>query len=225
VVRGGGETRKKTAMAFALSFIIALMLAQPVSAGTMVVKVPDRTLDLFKFFYPATGEPKNGWGDNAPVVRAGYFDMVSFWLSYSQKEKTYTFGMKLAADLPQAGDSLAPGINSVSWLLYIDPEPWTPENWVTSMFIIRLAYDESNYFAELMDGGANVLAPLPFTVDGSVFQLEFSAASIGNPTTFWWEAGVSPVWGSGGYWMVDMVDPGASPGQVYWDIPWPPVRA
>jgi hypothetical protein len=47
VVRGGGETRRKTVIAFALSFTIALvLLAQPISAMTMILKVPDKTGDV-----------------------------------------------------------------------------------------------------------------------------------------------------------------------------------
>jgi len=226
VIRGGGETRKRTVIAFVASFIIALMLAMPVSAGSRVVMttVPDKTGDLGKFFNFETGEIKNTWGDNAPVVQAGYFDMVSSSLSYSQKEKTYTFGMELAADLPQVGDSLVPGVKSAYWLFYIDPEPWTPDNLVTSMFIVGLSYDGSTYSANLMDGGANIIAPLPFTIDGSKFEMSVSAASLGSPTAFWWNAGTSPLWGAGGYWMTDMTDYGTIPGQVCFDVPWPPVK-
>jgi hypothetical protein len=220
VVRGGGETRRKTLIAFAVSFIVAFMLVQPVSAGTMIV-VSDREGDLMKSCYTDTGEPKNGWGDNAPLVKAGYFDMVSMWLG--QKGKTYTFGMKLAADLPKEGSPLPPGISAAAWILWIEPEAWTPTNPVASAFIVYLFYDGLAYSADLLDVVPDVTTAVPFTVDGSIINLEFSAASIGNPSSFWWSGGLNVFWGLGGWALVDITDPGAAPGQVYWDIPWPPL--
>ena len=198
------------------------MLVQPVSAGTMI-KVQDTEGDLAKSYYVETGEPKTGWGDNAPVVQAGYFDMVSAWLG--QKGKTYVFGMELAADLPQEGTALPPGISAAAWILWIEPEPWTPTKPVASTFILYLLYDGSVYSAGLIDVVADVTTSVPFAVDGPMFELTFSADSIGNPTSFWWTGGLNVFWGAGGWAMVDAIDPGAAPGQVYWDIPWPPVRA
>lgn len=208
------------------AIIVGMMLAMPVSGGTVTFKVSDRQGDIGKLADYETCDVKNGWGDNAPIVRAGYFDMLSYWLSYSSKEKAYSFGMELAADLPTEGSALPPGMKSVYWLMWIDPEPWNPFYGFNApwLYAIALTYDGSSYGAVLMETGYNLIALLSFEVAGSMFQVQFSAASIGHPSSFWWFPCPMTVWSpSGMVWDVDGPDPGASPGQVWWDLPWPPV--
>jgi len=213
---------KKTVIALALSFTFALMmLAQPVSAGTVKVTVPDMTGDLCKHYNWGTGEPRHVLGDNTPVVKAGYFDMVSVWLA--QKGDIYTFGMELAAGLPQEGKALPCGISLATWQMIIESAgPWDPYNPLPFAYFVTLAYDGSSYSANLWDVDTRVMTPLQFTHDGPKFQMVFSEDSIGGLSTFWWSFDVEVYFGAGGWSMPDNPDPGASPGQVYWDIPWPP---
>jgi hypothetical protein len=207
-------------IAFALSLTFAvMMLAQPVSAGSMMIGVDDDKGDLMKFFYPATGEPMNGWGDNAPVVKAGYFDMK--YVCLAQKGKTYTFGEILWADLPQEGDALPSGFAYAAWILWIDSQAWTPATGPVDIFNIYLWYDGSGYSAWLKDVATGVETPLPFTVNGNELQIEFTAGSINNMASFWWSGGVYALKNNGGY-MIDIIDPNTYPGQEYWDIQWPP---
>ena len=213
---------RKTAIAFALSFTFALMMvAQPISAGTAIV-VADRPGDVCKLYYTATGEPKNTWGDNAPIMQAGYIDMISMWLE--KKGATYTFGMELAAALPEVGAALPSGIKALRWNMWIESAgPWDPNNPVPMAYVIMLMYFDSSYSAALLDVGAWAFTPLPFSIDGSELQMKFSADLIGGLSSFWFSYGTVVYFGAGGYWNPDNPDPGACPGQVYWDIPWPPV--
>jgi hypothetical protein len=228
VVRGGGEIRRKTAIAFAFSITVALMmLAQPVSAGTVTLTVMDRPGDLGTKIVWETGDIVNTWPDTTSLTKVGYFDILSFSLSHSSKAKTYTFGMELASDLPEPGSALPTGFKFVEWLMWIDPEPWNMKyNNILSLYTIQLTYDGSKYNAELKDYPTGVvLATLPFNVDGSTLQLQFSAASIGNLGSFWFMPCTVVQWSvapGAGYWDLDSTDPGAAPGQVWWDIPWPP---
>jgi len=209
------------------AIVVGLMLAMPMSAGassTMTTVVPDRTGDLGIGWDFTTCEAQSLWGQGTPWVRAGYFDMTSVWLS--QSGKTYTFGMELTKDLPQEGSALPYGVDFACWLIWIDPSPWNAlYNPVDTLFTIGLNYDGSKYVAALMEGvNGNVIAPLPFTIDGSKFQLQFSAASIGKMPSFWWMPATKVWLGNMHTWdSIDRADPGASPGQVWWDLPWPPV--
>lgn len=221
VVRGGGENTRKTAIAVALSFIIVLLLAMPVSAGSKMIVVPDTKGDISKNYDFGTGEPRHGWGENTPVVAAGYFDIVSAWLA--KQGKLYTFGMELATDLPQEGQALPCGINSAYWEMIIESAgPWDPYNPLPFAYYMILMYDGSRYSANLLDIGTGVMTPLPFTHAGPTFQILFSEDSIAGRSTFWWSFCVEAYFGVGGWSMPDNPDPGASPDQVYWDIPWPP---
>ena len=197
-----------------------MMLALPVSAGSKIIVVPDRIGDISKNYYWDTGEPRHGWGDKTPVVEAGCFDVVSAWLA--EKGGTYTFGMMLAGDLPLAGGALPCGITSASWNMFIESAgPWNPNNPLPFAYIIMLAFDGSSYSATMVDVSVGITTPLRFMVDESVFQMKFSADSIGDRSTFWWSFDVEVIFGAGGWSMPDNPDPGASPGQVYWDVPWP----
>jgi len=192
------------------------------SAATKTIVVQDRIGDLGTKIDWKTGDISNWWPDTTSVTKVGYFDMVSFSLSY--KAKTYTFGMELAKALPEPGSTLPTGFKLVKWLMWIDPEPWNMKyNNILSLYTIQLTYDGSKYAAELKDYATGVvLAALPFAVDGSKLQIEFSAASIGNLESFWFMPCTVVVWAvtGAGYWDLDGSDPGSVPGQVWWDIPW-----
>lgn len=200
------------------------MLALPVSAGPKIMVVEDTTGDVgFGVDYKES-EISKVWADNTPIVQAGYFDMISTWLS--QKGKKYTFGMGLLADLPKEGVALPDGIHLAEWAVWIDPSPYhVTLNPVASLFLIALRYDGSSYSSFILDYGTMVATPVEPSIVGSTFQLEFSASSIGNLAFEWWSPMVRAWWGqlgSSGYWFVDAVDFGTVDGQVYYDLPWPP---
>jgi hypothetical protein len=196
-----------------------MMLAQPVSAGTSMI-IPDRTGDLGNTYSWVTGEIQGKWGDKSPVGKTGYFDMVSVW--FGQKGKTYTFGMQLAADLPQAGDALPEGITLVEWNLWISLDAWEPPAPVRDLFLIALKYDGSDYSTILLDCPTNTVIATPsFTIDGPTFEIEFSADTIGDLPSTVWLIPIVKVWWPGTFVNTDRADPGAMPGQVMWSIPWP----
>lgn len=204
-----------------------LLVPSGASAGSKMVSTTDSTGDVGFGFSPKTGEIlKAPWGPGTPWVAAGYFDIASTWLS--EKGQTYTFGMALAAPLPKEGSSLCNAVQHAEWALWIDPSPWNmATNPVVPLFKIALVYDGSEYSAELSDASTGaLLASLPFTVDGSTLQVEFSAASIGNLAIHWW-CPLVRIWlgvlGSTGYAYLDGIDWGTADGQVYYDLPWPPL--
>ncbi|MBN1677704.1 MAG: hypothetical protein JW880_04125 [Candidatus Thermoplasmatota archaeon] len=217
---------KRSVSVLLSALVVGTMMALPMSASaakTSTTVVPDRTGDLGIFWDFTTCEPKPVWGPGTPVARAGYFDMVSFW--FSQSGKTYTFGMELNAALPCEGDSLPPGIDYACWLIWIDPEPWNAiYNPVDTLYTVGLVYDGTEYSAALMEGvNGDVIVALPFEIDGSVFEVRFSGASIGGLSSFWWMPAAKVWWGALHVWdSIDRADPGAAPGQMWWDIPWPP---
>ncbi|OGS55829.1 MAG: hypothetical protein A3K60_00035 [Euryarchaeota archaeon RBG_19FT_COMBO_56_21] len=199
-----------------------LLVPNGVSAGTTKIVVQDRTGDLGPKIDWETGDIVLWWPDTTSLTKVGYFDILSFSLSY--KAKTYTFGMEVAADLPKEGSPLPTGFKALEWLMWIDPEPWNMKyNNILSLYSIKLVYYELEYFAFIQDyATGEVLASLPFTIDGSKLQVEFTASSIGNLESFWFMPCTVVRWSIAGYWDLDSTDPGAAPGQVWWDIPWPP---
>ena len=216
---------RKTVIALAVSSTIALMMvALPVGAATVTSVWADPQGDLGFGVDPKTGGIMHEWGDNTPVVKAGFLDMISTWLS--QKGKTYTFGMELAAPLPIEGTPLPAGFKMVEWAMWIDPSPYNYiVNPCPTLFLIALRYDGSSYSAFVQDYSTMAKTPIAFTVDGSKLQLQFTAASIGNLAFEWWSPLVrewtGPV-GTSGYWFVDAVNLPLVDGYAYIDLPWPP---
>lgn len=222
---------KKTVVALLSVIVVGLMLVPgSVSAGKMAIKATDKTGDLGPKYDAATAETVVSWPDNMALTKVGYLDMTSWWFTYSNKDKTYTFGMTVAKPLPNVGTPLPTGFKEVRWLVWLDMGAWNPKYAPTvgSYNTVLLVYDGSEYAAGLTQGGqwSPIVTTLPFTVDGSELQVQFSAASIGNLESFWIMPCTVVLWSLqpySGYWDLDSTDPGAAPGQVWWSVPWPPV--
>jgi len=206
-----------------LSAIVTGLLLVPSGASaltTMVVQ--DSVGDVGIALDMKTGTIRDTLSPNAPLVKAGYFDMVSAWLS--QKGKTYTFGMELAVALPKEGTPLPNMVKLAQWDLWIDQAPYIVDP-APPVGMIALRYDGSSYSAFVLDWATMVETPIPFSIDGAKLQLQFTAAQISNAVISWWvplvEIYVGPL-GTTASAFVDAVDLGAVTGQVGFDLPWPP---
>ena len=221
---------RRVLVALLSAIVVGLMLVPSgVSAGTTTIMATDRMGDLGPKYDAALADTVVFWPDNMPLTAAGYFDMLSWWFSYSNKDKTYTFGMELAKALPSQGSPLPNGFKEVRWLVWLDNGAWNPKYnpTVASYYTAQLTYDGSEYAAVITQGGTwgPLVATLPFSVDGSKLQIQFSAASIGNLKSFWIMPCTVVQWSLvpySGYWDLDAADPGSAPGQVWWSVPWPP---
>jgi hypothetical protein len=211
-----------------LSVIVVGMMMAPggVSGKPVAAWVEDSTGDVGFGFSSKTGEILQApWGPGTPWVKIGFMDIAA--ASLSQKGQTYAFGMKLATDLPKEGTALPDSVKRAEWALWIDPSPWNMvTNPVVSLFKVALIYDGLEYSAELRDASTGTyLASLPFTLDGSTFLVEFSAASIGGLEIHWWCPLTRVCQGLLGSWgaaYLDGIDWGTAAGQEYYDLPWPP---
>lgn len=207
-----------------MSAVVIGMLLVPSGASALTITVAqDSVGDVGIALDMKTGTIRDTLSPNAPLVKAGYFDMVSVWLS--QKGKTYTFGMELAVALPKEGTPLPNPAKLAQWDLWIDRAPYIVDP-APPVGMIALRYDGSSYSAFVLDWATMVETPIPFSIDGSMLQLQFTAAQLSNEVISWWvplvEIYVGPL-GTGASAFIDAVDLGAVPGQVGFDLPWPPV--
>jgi hypothetical protein len=219
---------KRLTLPFA-SIAIAMTLLIPgcVSAVNLKLIVEDRLGDVAPMYTADTYDYTGLFGPNSPIVQAGYFDMRYFM--FSQKGSTYTFGMEMAADLPQEGDPLPQGVTLLQYTLWLDPEAWdwSPYS-VPSYFVIRFQYDGLSYHAGLytyvQEDPGDLLAELSYKISGSSFEVRFTADSIGDLPTFWlWPCVVAYFGNCSWKTYIDCVDYNAgAPGQLWTSIPWPP---
>jgi hypothetical protein len=120
--------------------------------------------------------------------------------------------------------------------MYIDSEPWNLMlNQGSSVFKIALTYDESAYDGYLLDYESMESEPLSLLDhDGTTLSFSFPVSRIGDQVEdpdvdFWWAPMVLAYWSpphTYGFHTVDFADWGedwvATPGQVWYSIPWPP---
>jgi len=215
---------RKMALAL-LSAVVAglLMVPSSVSAKTLSIEVVDRTGDVAIVYDVEAYEYRALYGDNSPIVQTGYFDMTLF--RFSLKGNIYTFGMELAADLPQEGDPLPQGVGLLQYTLWLDEYWW---DWISddpAYFIVVLRYDGSSYSAALLEWPSEeIIMSLPFIIEGPRFEVKFSADWMENIPTFWLFPAVVAYFGECPMmsWP-DLIDCDAdAPGQVVNSIPWPP---
>ncbi len=214
---------RKAIVGLLSSIVVGLLLVpNGVAAKAESTVVQDLRGDLGPKMDFSTGELLVAWPDEMVLKKVGYFDILSFSLSYSKRETTYTFAMTVANALPIAGTPLPAGWKFLRWLMWIEDEPWIYGVNDPTLYVVQLIYDGSTYAGQLKDYRTGmILETLPFEVAGSTLQIEFPAASIGNMDSFWWMPCTVVNWSAAGYWDLDTTDPGAAPGQVAWDIPWP----
>lgn len=219
----------KRVIPWVVSAALAVVLLIPGSASAMNVKlvVEDRLGDVAPMYTDDTYDYVAVYGPNSPIVQAGYFDMVKFL--FSQKGSTYTFGMEVAAPLPEEGDPLPQGVTLLQYVLWLDPQAWdwSPYS-VPSYFVIRLSYDGSSYHAGLytyvVQEEGEELEALPFEITGSSFKVMFTVDSVDGLEAFWLFPCVCAWFGNcPSRTYLDMVDYDAgAPGQLWTSIPWLP---
>lgn len=223
VIRGGGSELRRLVVALMSAIVLGMLLVPSGASALTTTVAQDSVGDVgISLDYKAC-TIRDTLSPHAPLVKAGYFDMVSTW--FSQKGKTYTFGMEMAAALPDEGTPLPNMVKLAEWDVWIDQAPYLT-NPMPAVGVIGLRYDGSSYSAFVLDIATSTQTPIPFSIDGSKFQLQFSAASLGNAVISWWvplvQIWVGPL-GTMASGFVDAVDLGAVPGQVGFDLPWPPV--
>jgi hypothetical protein len=219
----------RNTVALLMSALVVGLMSLPSGVTAQVIEctVYDQTGDLGCNFDAETGEANPMWTDNVPWAKCGCFDMTSFWLI--QDGTAFTFGMQLAADLPDEGDSLAAAVSAGEWGMWVESEPWNLVfNPVDPLYLIALVYDGSHYDAYVMDYVTKEKTPIEFEVDGSVVRLWFSVDMIGGNYSFYW-GGYTLIYRSLGtnsvatyaFCYTDLPDWGAVPYQEWYDIPWP----
>jgi len=224
---------RRTAIAIAASFMVALTVAQPVSAEVLTTLVFDDGDDVPYFWDTQTGEamtrPLNG---NQAWVEYGYVDMTSYWLSQDLEANTYTFGMEVAAEFPQQGDAMPSGVKRIDWVVWLHREPFnwaiSPED--TTEYIVNLTFDGTGYSCSLVDyigfHAGNILEDLDPSFDGTVFRTSFSGGLMDDDfvESFYWTVSVRVTFGTNSCLWADSTDWYVADDQVWDSIPWPPVE-
>ena len=215
--------KRVTIASVSVAIASLMLIPNSVSADDMYLEVEDRVGDVAFAYAYEIFDYQVLLGKGSPIVKAGYFDMTLFW--FGLEDGTHTYGMQLAADLPEEGDPLPAGVRILQYMLWLDKDSWDWTAAVESYFMVMLQYDGLEYSAALLEWPSMaVIMQLPFAIDGPRFEVTFSADSIDNIQSFWLCVGVLAILGDPltRMWS-DIFDYDAgAPGQVITSIPWPP---
>lgn len=221
---GTRRCMRKATLAILCAVVAGLLLLPGGASASTTMVVQDTLGDVGVSLDARTGTIRDTLSPHAPLVKAGYFDIASAWLI--QKGGNYVFGMEMAVALPEEGTPLPNQVKLAEWIVWIDAVPFIVDPTLPPVGFVTLRYDGSSYSAFAFDYAAMTERAVPFSVEGSKMQLEFAASWIGAASISWWlpaaQVWVGPL-GTGGVMFVDLINPGAAPGQVGMDLPWPPV--
>lgn len=125
-------------------------------------------------------------GDYPP---SPYLDVVHAKVT-EQGKGTLFFLMVLAGPIPDE-PSEPP---SLLWVFHVDTDPATSPGGLYNEYIVRVRWDGNEFVGEVIDRtGANPPAPVPFSIDGVTVKLFVPLATLGNASSFGWNAATRPL--------------------------------
>ena len=209
MVRGGGEKTRKIAVALGASFIMLMMVAQPVSASDLTGSISDPQGDA------------NRWVNKNRVI-PDYLDIKAATLTLDTESDTYTLTMKMYGAIPDK-PMLFNGIHTLfwQWIIDVDGGPYPYSHWIYTYeeYTVCVMWDGKAWSAELMDFSemqepgeylVREIAEDDFEVLGDEISVTMPSWWIGDVESCGWAVGDNgfmspiPVSDSYAWWFFDM---------------------
>jgi hypothetical protein len=124
---------------------------------------------------------------------APYLDVVQAKVTEQQGEDTLFFMIVLAGDIPEE-----PSERDLIWVFYPDTNSATFPGGLSPEYQVRVRWFNGAFVGQLVDrtplltGGATVITPVPFSIDGRTVKVFVPLQTLGNPSTFGWNAATRP---------------------------------
>ncbi len=176
----------KASLMFFAAILVAVILAQPVSAKALTSVITDPQGDAF-------------FADSHPAP--GYQDIVRATIASDGRQ--FTFGIELAAPIPDT-PALPPGVVLMVWSWGVDTNPATapagfpfvpgPEGAAPAEFLVWVIWDGTSFTGIVIDrrplitGGEAIITSVSFDRSGAVATVSVNAALLGKPSSFTWVA-------------------------------------
>ena len=124
---------------------------------------------------------------------APYLDVVQAKVTEQQGEDTLFFMIVLAGPIP--AELSEPDL---IWVFYPDTNPATFPSGLSPEYQVRVRWFNGAFVGQVVDrtplltGGAQVITPVPFSIDGRTVKVFVPLQTLGNPSTFGWNAATRP---------------------------------
>jgi len=124
---------------------------------------------------------------------APYLDIVHAKVTEQQGKETLFFMMKLAGPIPEEPSEL-----DLIWPFHLDTNPATSPGGLYNEYVIRVRWFNGAFVGQVVDrtplltGGAPIITPIPFSIDGRTVKVFAQLELLGNPSSFGWNAATRP---------------------------------
>ena len=137
--------------------------------------------------YAATSvvhDPRGDVGSSAP-----YLDVANAEVIEQQGQETLLFQMQLAGLIPKA-----PSESVVFWVFHLDTDPTafpgTPPLWVD--YVVRVMWSNGAFVGQVVNRATGAITSVDFSIDGPTVKVFVPLATLGNPSSFGWNAATRP---------------------------------
>ena len=119
---------------------------------------------------------------------APYLDVVQAKVT-EQGQDTLFFMMELAGPIPEQPSEL-----DLIWPFHVDTNPATAPGGLYNEYVVRVRWFGGVFAGQvvnrtpLLTGGAPIVAPVPFSIDGRTVKVFVPLELLGNPSSFGWNA-------------------------------------
>ncbi len=123
---------------------------------------------------------------------APYMDVVHAKVT-EQGKGTLFFMMVLAGPIPEQ-----PSAPDLLWIFHLDTDPATAPGGLYNEYIVRVRWISGAFVGQVVDrtplltGGAPIITAVPFSIDGRTVKVFAHLGTLGNPSSFKWNAATRP---------------------------------
>ena len=127
---------------------------------------------------------------NSPLP---YMDIVHAKITEQQGGGTLFFMMVLAGPIPEL-----PAAPDLLWVFHLDTNPLTFPGGLYNEYIVRVRWFNGLFVGQvvnrtpLLTGGAPIITAVPFSIDENTTKMFAQLGTLGNPSTFGWNAATRP---------------------------------
>ena len=105
-----------------------------------------------------------------------------------QGQGTLLFMMQLAGPIPEA-----PSEPVLIWPFHVDTNPATAPGGLYNEYIVRVRWFNGAFEGHVVDRTTGVATPIEFSIDGATVKAFVDLDTLGNPTSFGWNAATRPL--------------------------------
>lgn len=122
---------------------------------------------------------------------APYLDIVHAKVTEQQGKETLFFMIALAGPIPEVPSGLP------IWLFHLDTNLATSPGGLYNEYVVRVRWTGVEFVGEVVDrtplpGSAAIFTPVPFSIDGTTVKVFAPLETLGNPSSFGWNAATRP---------------------------------